>query len=104
MKKILFLSFLFLTNFSHADPTEDSLTKINQEIERLENQIYRYQVQEANTDIHSQDYMFGQPGKYSEEIKRVDSLDRQVEALQIRLNDLKKEHDRLHNELHTAPQ
>jgi hypothetical protein len=77
----------------------DTYTEINKEIDQLQNEIDQHRTNESNINLDSQHYMFGQPEKYADAMKRIEKLDYEIDVLEKKLQELKAEHDKLLKEI-----
>lgn len=96
MNRQLFIFFVACgCNFLCAD----TYTELNKEIEQLQNEIDQHRTHESNINLDSQHYMFGQPEKYADAMKRIEKIDSEIDVLEKKLLELKAEHDKLLNEI-----
>lgn len=96
MNRLLFTFFVACgCGFLNAD----SYAEINKEIEQLQKQIDQHRTNESNINLDSQHYMFGQPEKYADAMKRIEKIDYEIDVLEKRLQELKTEHDKLLNDI-----
>lgn len=73
----------------------DKAAELDSQIDQLQQKIDQFQLDELNTNVDAQKYMFGQSADYAKAMKRVKEIDDQIELLQQQISGLRAERDKL---------